>query len=61
MKGTKKGAITDFDGNFKYLIQSNNMKSVVLEFSYLGFETKEITLGNESYFVSLFSRRPLLV
>ena len=50
MKGTKKGAITDFDGNFKYLIQSNNMKSEVLEFSYLGFETKEITLGNESYF-----------
>lgn len=50
MKGTKKGAITDFDGNFKYLIQSNDMKSVVLEFSYLGFETKEITLGNESYF-----------
>jgi TonB-linked SusC/RagA family outer membrane protein len=50
MKGTKKGAITDFDGNFKYLIQSDDLKSVVLEFSYLGFKSKEVTLGNESYF-----------
>ncbi len=41
IKGTDKGALTDFDG--KYEITAN--KGDVLVFSYLGFISKEITVG----------------
>ena len=43
IKGTSKGTVTDFDGNF---ILSNVNLGDVLEFSYLGYETKEITIEN---------------
>lgn len=40
---TKKGVTTDFDG--KYTIEAN--RGDILRFSYLGMETKEITVGTE--------------
>lgn len=38
-KGTTNGAITDFDGNFTLNVSPN----AVLVFSYIGYESKEIT------------------
>ena len=42
VKGTKNGTQTDFDGNYKILANKNE----ALVFSYIGFETEEITLSN---------------
>ena len=44
VKGTKTGTISDFDGNYKI----NAMANQQLVFSYLGFETKEVTVANVS-------------
>ncbi|UMB61828.1 SusC/RagA family TonB-linked outer membrane protein [Lutibacter sp. A80] len=45
IKGTVKGAATDFDGNYTL----ENVKSGdVLVFSYIGFNTQEITVGNNT-------------
>lgn len=43
IKGTTQGVITDFDGN--YSIQVPGAKTV-LQYSYIGFETREITVEN---------------
>ncbi|GGK57153.1 SusC/RagA family TonB-linked outer membrane protein [Lutibacter litoralis] len=45
IKGTIKGAATDFDGN--YVIE-NVKPGDVLVFSYIGFNTQEITVGSNS-------------
>ncbi|WP_405205402.1 SusC/RagA family TonB-linked outer membrane protein [Aquimarina sp. LLG6339-5] len=42
VKGTSKGTQSDFDGN--YTIQVN--RGAVLSFSYLGFTTKEVVVGD---------------
>jgi hypothetical protein len=44
IKGTSKGTQTDFDGNYKIETKPGD----VLVFSYVGFETKEITVSNIS-------------
>ncbi len=44
ISGTDKGASTDFDGNFS--IAANEGDQLVI--SYLGFETQEITVGDET-------------
>lgn len=44
IKGTSKGTQTDFDGNYTIETKSGD----VLVFSYVGFETKEITVSNTS-------------
>ncbi len=44
-KGTSKGAVTDFDGKFTLLLASGNK---TLVFSYIGFKTKEVALGEEN-------------
>ena len=44
VKGTTNGSITDFDGNFAL---SNVSAKDVLVFSYIGYGTKEITIGNQ--------------
>jgi len=49
IKGTSKGTQTDFDGNFK--IETN--PGDVLVFSYVGFETKEVTVSNISNSINL--------
>lgn len=45
IKGTTTGAVTDFDG--KYSIKVNS-SSDVLVFSYIGYATQEVTVGNQS-------------
>ena len=43
----KNGVLTDFDGNFKITISSEDEK--VLIFSYLGFKKQEINVSNSSF------------
>lgn len=47
VKGTTTGTNTDADGNFKLTVRDG---SAVLVFSAVGFEKKEITVGNNSVF-----------
>ena len=50
-KGTNNGVVTDFDGNFTITVGDGN---AILVVSYIGFDTKEITLdGSASYSVQL--------
>ena len=44
VKGTKVGASTDFDGSYTIKVPDNN---AVLVFSFVGFVTQEITVGNK--------------
>lgn len=44
-KGTNKGSVTDFDGKYDLLLGAG---TEVLVFSYLGYETKEVTVGSKS-------------
>jgi len=44
IKGTQTGAQTDFDGN--YTIEAS--PSDVLVFSYIGYATQEVTVGNQT-------------
>lgn len=41
--GTNKGTQTDFDGNYSISVGSN----AVLSFSYVGFKTKQVTVGSQ--------------
>ena len=45
VKGTTKGTSTDFDGNFSISLTENDKILVV---SYIGYVTKEITVGNQT-------------
>lgn len=45
LKGTSTGVVTDFDGNFKITVPSENS---VLVFSFIGFATQEITVGGNT-------------
>jgi len=45
-KGTTNGVITDIDGKFSLTVQNN----AILQISYIGFLTKEISIGNQSEF-----------
>lgn len=50
-KGTRNGAVTDFEGNFNLEVRDPN---AILEFSYVGYVTKEIELkGSTAVNVSL--------
>ena len=44
-RGTVNGAITDIDGNFTLNVASTNS---VLVFSYVGFTTQEVPVGNNT-------------
>ena len=44
VKGTARGTITDFDGN--YVIKAN--VGEVLQFTYLGYESDEVTVGSQN-------------
>ena len=44
-KGTSNGQISDFDGNYAI---STNGREAVLVFSYLGFETQEVLVGDST-------------
>lgn len=45
VKNTSKGAVTDFDGNFKI---TDVKKGATLSFSYIGYITKEIVIADNS-------------
>lgn len=45
VKGTTNGQITDFDGRFTI---SNVSANAVLQISYVGYATQEVTVGNKS-------------
>ena len=45
LKGTKKGVITDFDGNFSIEVASSKS---VLTFSFLGFSNTDVIVGNNT-------------
>lgn len=45
VKGTRNGAITDMNGNYKLVVQGNNP---VLAFSYIGYKTQEIALNGRT-------------
>jgi len=45
VKGTSNGVTSDFDGVYSISVPNN---SAVLVFSYLGMETKEVVVGNQS-------------
>lgn len=44
IKGTTTGTLTDIDGKFKL----NAASHAVLSVSYLGYTTKEVSVGNQS-------------
>ncbi|WP_339925702.1 TonB-dependent receptor [uncultured Cyclobacterium sp.] len=44
-KGTTNGTVTDVDGNYSFIVSEN---AVTLVFSFVGMETKEIIIGNQS-------------
>jgi len=50
LKGSLRGDVSDFDGNYKI---PNAPQGAILVFSYLGYETKEVTVTNETINVSL--------
>ena len=43
-KSTKKGVVTDFDGNFSIEVSKNN---AILVFRYLGYKTLEVSVENK--------------
>jgi len=45
LKGTKTGTVTDKDGNYKITVPGNES---VLVFTYISFQTQEITVGGTS-------------
>jgi TonB-linked SusC/RagA family outer membrane protein len=45
VKGTTTGTSTDFDGNYSLNVSGDN---ATLVFSYLGYSTKEVAVGNSS-------------
>ena len=44
-QGTENGVSTDFDGNFTITVNDENS---VIEVSYTGFVSQEVTVGNQS-------------
>lgn len=45
LKGTSQGTISDVDGNYSINVPDNN---AVLQFSFIGYTTQEVTVGNQS-------------
>lgn len=46
-KGTTNGTVTDLDGSFALSVKSSNS---VLALSYIGFQSQEISVGNQTQF-----------
>ncbi|WP_169513405.1 TonB-dependent receptor [Flexithrix dorotheae] len=47
VKGTSLGTTTNFDGKFVLEVPENS----ILQFSYIGFETQEVQLGNQTQLI----------
>lgn len=54
-KGTTNGVQSDFDGNFSITVLN---ESSVLVISYIGFETKEVAVGNQTEFSIILNEDP---
>lgn len=50
LKGTNAGAVTNFDGRFRYSVKKEPIEKQQLVFKYLGFESRSITLGQQNFF-----------
>lgn len=50
IKGTTKGTITDFDGNFSYTLQGPEIGKTVLEISFVGYEQQSLQVKDQSVF-----------
>ncbi|TXE09710.1 SusC/RagA family TonB-linked outer membrane protein [Seonamhaeicola algicola] len=50
IKGTAKGAITNLDGQFTYLLKGADISNTIFEVSYLGMKTQDVLVGNQSNF-----------
>jgi len=50
LKGKYAGAITNIDGEFTYLLKGNDIDNMALLVSFLGYNTKEVVIGNRNYF-----------
>lgn len=51
IKGTGAGAVTNIEGEFTYLVKSPGpIRNLVIEVSYLGYVSKTLNLGSQSYF-----------
>lgn len=48
VENTSTGTVTDFDGRFSLSIPDDN--SIVLVFSFIGFQGQKVTVGNQSNF-----------
>ena len=58
IKGTNQGVSTDEKGNFKISVPNNNSTIVI---SYVGYETKEIVVGNKTVFeITISSKTSML-
>lgn len=50
IKGTKKGAVTNFNGEFTLKITSANISDITLLVSFIGMKNQEVKVGSQSYF-----------
>lgn len=48
LKGTQRGTITDVDGRFVLDVPDAERNGAILVFSFVGYTTKEVPLGNET-------------
>ena len=49
-KGTSNGVVSDFDGNFTITVSDDD---AILVFSYIGFETQEVSASADSFDIVL--------
>lgn len=50
IKGTSRGAVTDLDGRFSYIIKTDDVENTILSISFLGYKTQEIKIGIRNTF-----------
>lgn len=50
VKETIRGAVSNIDGQFTYLLQGSNVETMSLVVSFIGYETQEVLVGNKNYF-----------
>ncbi len=49
IKGTRQGAITKADGSFNYTLQGERAESVTLVVKFLGYQTQEVAVAEQTY------------
>ncbi len=59
VKGTTIGVITDFDGNFSITVP--DAKNSILQFSYVGYDTKEVKVNGRTFIKVLLEETSNLI